>query len=178
MSEASKTPRTDAVITDHFEEADYAWDIHHRCVDAEFSRTIELELTALREKWGKVAEILCGVNDPDLGEPEDYVNELCAELDRIHEKLSRYQSAEMPERPEHDYETGSGQWLNYATRLEAYCAKLKVEGEQTRARLAEAEAKIDRLMLEYCPDEMTPEQMAAWEKHQSAEQLLKEEKAR
>ena len=28
------------------------------------------------------------------------------------------------------------------------------------------QAKIDALMLEYCPDEMTEEQIAEWEKHQ------------
>lgn len=28
------------------------------------------------------------------------------------------------------------------------------------------QAKIDLLMLEYCPDEMTPEQMAEWERNQ------------
>jgi hypothetical protein len=28
------------------------------------------------------------------------------------------------------------------------------------------QARIDALMLEYCPDEMTPEQIAEWEKHQ------------
>jgi len=28
------------------------------------------------------------------------------------------------------------------------------------------EAKVDSLMLEYCPDEMTPEQVAEWGKHQ------------
>lgn len=28
------------------------------------------------------------------------------------------------------------------------------------------QAKIDALMLEYCPDEMTPEQIANWERHQ------------
>lgn len=33
--------------------------------------------------------------------------------------------------------------------------------------IAEArQAQIDRLMLEYCPDEMTPEQIAEWSKHQ------------
>jgi len=29
-----------------------------------------------------------------------------------------------------------------------------------------AQAKIDALMLEYCPDEMTPEQLENWGKHQ------------
>ncbi len=32
--------------------------------------------------------------------------------------------------------------------------------------LGAAQAKIDALMLEYCPDEMTEEQMANWERHQ------------
>lgn len=30
------------------------------------------------------------------------------------------------------------------------------------------QAKIDALMLEYCPDEMTPEQLEEWGRHQSA----------
>ena len=30
------------------------------------------------------------------------------------------------------------------------------------------QARVDALMLEYCPDEMTPEQLAEWEKHQRA----------
>lgn len=34
--------------------------------------------------------------------------------------------------------------------------------------LAAAQAKIDSLMLEYCPDEMTPEQIENWGKHQKA----------
>ena len=28
------------------------------------------------------------------------------------------------------------------------------------------QAKIDMLMLEYCPDEMTPEQIENWDNHQ------------
>lgn len=32
--------------------------------------------------------------------------------------------------------------------------------------LAEARAKIDALMLEYCPDEMTPGQVDEWARHQ------------
>ena len=35
-----------------------------------------------------------------------------------------------------------------------------------RAEVERLEAKIDELMLEYCPDEMTPEQVAEWAKHQ------------
>lgn len=38
----------------------------------------------------------------------------------------------------------------------------------TTAREAALQAKIDRLMLEYCPEEMTPEQIAEWKKHQMA----------
>lgn len=32
--------------------------------------------------------------------------------------------------------------------------------------LAAAQAKIDALMLEYCPEEMTPEQIAEWGRNQ------------
>lgn len=35
---------------------------------------------------------------------------------------------------------------------------------ENRAR----QARIDELMLEYCPDEMTPEQLAKWQKNQRA----------
>ncbi len=38
--------------------------------------------------------------------------------------------------------------------------------ESLRQQLAAAQAKIDELMLEHCPDEMTPEQIAEWAKHQ------------
>lgn len=38
--------------------------------------------------------------------------------------------------------------------------------EQLEGELAEAQAKIDRLMLEYCPDEMTTAQIENWAKHQ------------
>lgn len=32
------------------------------------------------------------------------------------------------------------------------------------------QAKIDRLMAEYCPDEMTPEQVEEWERYQVPEE--------
>src|SRR5258706_4527206 len=40
--------------------------------------------------------------------------------------------------------------------------------ELTRLRgdVAEKHSVIDALMLEYCPDEMTPEQIAGWGRHQ------------
>lgn len=43
--------------------------------------------------------------------------------------------------------------------LEAEVAKLKLE-------VASKQAKIDELMLEYCPDEMSKEQLDNWAKHQ------------
>ncbi len=38
--------------------------------------------------------------------------------------------------------------------------------EAAERELAEARAKIDALMLEYCPDEMTPGQVDEWARHQ------------
>ncbi len=40
--------------------------------------------------------------------------------------------------------------------------------EILEADIARLQAKIDALMLEYCPDEMTPQQIANYESHQKA----------
>lgn len=45
-------------------------------------------------------------------------------------------------------------------------AQLQKESDELREQLAAAQAKIDSLMFEYCPDEMTPEQIAEWGKWQ------------
>jgi len=37
---------------------------------------------------------------------------------------------------------------------------------EQKQQLAAAQARIDALMLEYCPEEMTQEQIAEYEKHQ------------
>lgn len=37
-----------------------------------------------------------------------------------------------------------------------------------RRRVLELEARVDELMLEYCPNEMTPEQISEWERNQTA----------
>lgn len=44
-------------------------------------------------------------------------------------------------------------------QLERLCGRQALQLDALQAR-------IDMLMLEYCPDEMTPSQMANWEKHQ------------
>lgn len=38
--------------------------------------------------------------------------------------------------------------------------------EELADELEASQAEIDRLMLEFCPDEMTPEQLEEWGKHQ------------
>lgn len=45
---------------------------------------------------------------------------------------------------------------------------LHKRAESAQRALAGAQAKIDALMLEYCPDEMTHEQVENWGKHQRA----------
>jgi hypothetical protein len=45
-------------------------------------------------------------------------------------------------------------------------AVLALAEQRHTAKVAELEARIDALMLEHCPDEMTPEQVAEWAKHQ------------
>jgi len=43
--------------------------------------------------------------------------------------------------------------------------------DRNAEQLASKQATIDMLMLEYCPDEMTEEQVEEWKKHQ----IIKEE---
>jgi len=58
--------------------------------------------------------------------------------------------------------------LDAARRARWQFANQDAEIAELRAALAAAEAKIDALMLEYCPDEMTEEQTANWARHQVA----------
>lgn len=52
--------------------------------------------------------------------------------------------------------------------LEARIADLEAASAQHyEAKLAKMQAKIDALMLEYCPDEMTKEQVSNWMESQS-----------
>lgn len=43
---------------------------------------------------------------------------------------------------------------------------------QLQRKVQELQAEIDRLMLEFCPDEMSEEQLETWAKHQ---QVAKDE---
>ena len=38
--------------------------------------------------------------------------------------------------------------------------------DRNTEQIANKQAQIDRLMMEYCPDEMTEEQVKEWKKHQ------------
>lgn len=68
----------------------------------------------------------------------------------------------------HQYETA--EWAKLfkqaAADLSADVTRLGQELAAAVAREAAKQAKIDALMLEYCPDEMTQEQLAEWAAHQ------------
>ena len=52
-------------------------------------------------------------------------------------------------------------------QFEAYWQRrLDTSLAHVSTEVAALQARIDALMLEYCPDEMTPEQVANWAKHQ------------
>ena len=55
-----------------------------------------------------------------------------------------------------------------ASRVVAQMSWVEASKEVARLEreLLAKQALIDRLMLEYCPDEMTPEQLTEWAKHQ------------
>lgn len=61
--------------------------------------------------------------------------------------------------------TSRREWAEKAeAELESWVHTNRID--ELQRELAHKQAIIDRLMLEFCPDEMTPEQMANWEKHQ------------
>ena len=43
---------------------------------------------------------------------------------------------------------------------------VKMAHEEGARQIATLQARIDELMLEYCPEEMTPEQLDEWARHQ------------
>lgn len=49
--------------------------------------------------------------------------------------------------------------------------KKKKKKQRLRAKLAAAQAKIDELMLEYCPDEMTEKQLKVWGDNQRVAEI-------
>lgn len=56
--------------------------------------------------------------------------------------------------------------LDYALNANIFAAGYE-RGWNERNKMAKAlQARIDALMLEYCPDEMTAEQLAEWAKNQ------------
>lgn len=78
------------------------------------------------------------------------------------------QAAEMPEEPtrytEEGAESPSGLLVFYDDYKELTDRCLYLTDRL--ARMEALQAHIDELMLEYCPDEMTPEQIEEWGKHQ------------
>ena len=65
-------------------------------------------------------------------------------------------------------ETLSEQDFEYNRKTNDLIERHAKQIEGLLARLAEAEAKIDALMLEFCPAEMTQEQVDRWMAHQVA----------
>lgn len=89
-------------------------------------RTLEFELTALREERDYVVR--------------NYSDEK-KRAEQAEAELKRYKSAKMPDTSGFDSAVRAADlWAARKSldRLKAYCARLKVEGEQSRARLAKA----------------------------------------
>ena len=71
-------------------------------------------------------------------------------------------------------------WKNKTVDLQAEVreakALLKLSTDKIVELQANKQARIDELMFEYCPDEMTSAQIAEWEKHQVVSPLEPTEK--
>ena len=58
----------------------------------------------------------------------------------------------------------NGTWATKGAALKWYRKELA----EAKRQLAAKQYQIDELMLEYCPNEMTPEQLEEWGKNQKA----------
>lgn len=54
------------------------------------------------------------------------------------------------------------------TAVQIVCRQAVERLEERRAEIQRLQARIDELMLEYCPDEMTPEQIENWKRSQAS----------
>ena len=61
------------------------------------------------------------------------------------------------------------EWRHAAGELTGTVNRVANQRDALAAKLTQTEAKLDRVMLEHCPDEMSEEQRARWAAHQRAE---------
>lgn len=122
--------------------------------DKEFNKFFdELEKIEQEEMLKKSASVL-------LAESEKPFYAACLKVKKIEKENEAFKQANETllktslnqEKENHDLNKLIGAWRRIADR-----ASNEVEAQQ---------AKIDSLMLEYCPNEMTKEQIKNWEKHQ------------
>lgn len=70
--------------------------------------------------------------------------------------------------PEHrSFTEWAADLLELARALERELDRAGAEVLRLHGEKDALQAKIDALMLEYCPDEMTPEQLEGWARHQA-----------
>lgn len=126
-----------------------------------------------------IAGYVAALEDARLFKTDDAASYWLALIDRVEgdDSLCYDLIAEMDNPPE------ASTTLNEAESHAHICAKLAEEHKHDavlfaaltdaaaiirdlRNAVAAKQARIDALMLEYCPDEMTPEQVAEWARHQ------------
>lgn len=64
------------------------------------------------------------------------------------------------------YGVPKGRAKNVANGIEVLATRFRRQTADLSQQLAAANGRIDALMLEHCPDEMTKEQLANWAAHQ------------
>lgn len=114
------------------------------------NETLTSELESLRQQLAEQAEAI------DL---QLHTNRRIAELE---EKVAKWveKAKNWTASPE------AGKQLEGYRTMGAKCAELESERDQLRQQLAAKQAAVDALMLEYCPSEMSQEQLDNWAAHQ------------
>jgi hypothetical protein len=164
----SETPRTDTAavknVQPRWSKSLADWRIH--CLIKE-GKKLERELLAAQAEIANVPVLIAA--DPDVAELIGRLNDYAANPSIVYGFIPvfpntlREAAAALQRQAEELAEERSANELNRDAYLDA-----KTRADKAEEQLAAKQEKIDRLMLEYCSDEMTPEQMAEWERHQKA----------
>jgi hypothetical protein len=148
----SNSPRTDELVRElkRINASDWTIDL------IALAQSLEHKLAQLRE------------DNRRLGENVEYHH-----IDAVNWEAKYWNMRERAVRAESGLTHVPGDWEYDALKDEL--RDTEVELRRARAERDSLQAWVDALMMEHCPNEMTPEQVSEWSKHQVAVPMTRDE---